>query len=102
MKNSSRLLAEIDRKRSRSSSGWLAIGGLFEHAAVEMQPGQLAVDEALGAGGETPVRAGATGSSGRRDGALFQCYNIGLAAVGHGGWNSRGQHGAVIRDGPMT
>ena len=47
MKNSSRLLAEIDRNRTRSSSGWLRIGGLLEHPAVEVQPGQLAVDEAL-------------------------------------------------------
>ena len=47
MKNSSRLLAEIDRKRTRSSSGWLRVGGLLQHPAVEMQPGQLPVDEAL-------------------------------------------------------
>ena len=47
MKNSSRLLAEIDRKRSCSSSGWLRFCRLLEHAAVELQPGQLAVDEAL-------------------------------------------------------
>ena len=52
MKNSSRLLAEIDRKRSRSSSGWLAFSRLLQHPAIEMQPGQLAVDEALGARGE--------------------------------------------------
>ena len=47
MKNSSRLLAEIDRKRTRSSSGWLCVGGLFQHAAIEMQPGQFAIDEAF-------------------------------------------------------
>ncbi len=48
MKNSSRLLPEMDRKRSRSSRGWLAIARLFQHAQIEAQPGDLAVDEAAG------------------------------------------------------
>ena len=48
MKNSSRLLAEIDRKRSRSSSGWLRFDDFLQHAPVELQPGELAVDKPLG------------------------------------------------------
>ena len=64
MKNSSRLLAEIDRKRSRSSSGWLGLRGLLQHPAVELQPGQLAVDEALGRGEQRVRRRG--GSATRR------------------------------------
>ena len=48
MKNSSRLLAEIERNRTRSSSGWASLLGLLEHAAIEMQPRQLTIDEALG------------------------------------------------------
>ena len=58
MKNSSRLLAEIDRNRSRSSSGWLGVLGLLQDPAVEMQPGQLPVDEALRAGGQVGHRLG--------------------------------------------
>ena len=45
MKNSSRLLAEIERNRTRSSRGWRGIFRLLEHPAIEVQPGQLAVDE---------------------------------------------------------
>ena len=52
MKNSSRLLAEIARNFSRSSSGCAAIGGFLENAAVEVQPGQFTVDEAVRAGGQ--------------------------------------------------
>ena len=68
MKNSSRLLAEIDRKRTRSSSGWCSLAGLFEHPAIEMQPGQFAIDETRPAaivvtGGGS---AGAAATSGRR------------------------------------
>ena len=48
MKNSSRLLAEIERNRSRSSSGWLGLLGLLEHPAVELEPRQFAVDEPVG------------------------------------------------------
>ena len=40
MKNSSRLLAEIDRNRTRSSAGWPGLTDFLEHPAVEMQPGQ--------------------------------------------------------------
>ena len=47
MKNSSRLLAEIDRKRTRSNSGWLAFCGFLEHAAIELQPRQFAVDKSF-------------------------------------------------------
>jgi hypothetical protein len=44
MKNSSRLFAEIDRKRSRVA----LVLSLLQHAAIEMEPRELAVDEALG------------------------------------------------------
>ena len=47
MKNSSRLLAEIDRKRSCSRRGWDLVRGLLQHAPVELEPGQLPVDETL-------------------------------------------------------
>ena len=47
MKNSSRLLAKIARKRVRSSSGQLLVLGERQHALVEAQPGQLAVEEAV-------------------------------------------------------
>jgi hypothetical protein len=50
MKNSSRLAADIDRNRTRSSSGCADVERFLEHPAVELQPGELAVDEALGAG----------------------------------------------------
>ncbi len=56
MKNSSRLLAEIDRKRSRSSSGWLRVGRFLEHAAIELEPRQFAVDEALRRGHQRQIR----------------------------------------------
>ena len=45
MKNSSRLLVKIARKRTRSSSGRLAVLGQLEHPLVEVQPGELAVEE---------------------------------------------------------
>ena len=45
MKNSSRLLAKIAAKRTRSSSGRLGVLGQLEDPLVEAQPGQLAVEE---------------------------------------------------------
>jgi hypothetical protein len=44
MKNSSRLLPEMDRKRSRSSSGCASLQASSRHAAVEGQPRQFAVE----------------------------------------------------------
>ena len=48
MKNSSRLLAKIARKLARSSSGQRRVLGEFEHALVEREPAQLAVEVAVG------------------------------------------------------
>ena len=48
MKNSSRLLAAIARNFSRSSSGTSGVLGELEHALVELQPRQLAVEVQLG------------------------------------------------------
>ena len=45
MKNSSRLLAEIDRKRNCSSKRMVAVGRLLQHAPVEFEPGEFAIDE---------------------------------------------------------
>jgi hypothetical protein len=45
-KNSSRLLHEIARNLTRSSSGTLS-SCACEHAAVELEEGELAVDEEL-------------------------------------------------------
>ena len=47
MKNSSRLLVKIARNRTRSSSGMLVVLGQLEHPLVEVQPRQLAVEEAV-------------------------------------------------------
>jgi hypothetical protein len=49
MKNSSRLLAEIDRKRTRSSSGWAVFSVSSSTRLLNCKPGEFAVDEALGA-----------------------------------------------------
>ena len=48
MKNSSRLVAKIARNRARSSSGSVRVLGELEHPVVEVQPGQLAVEEPVG------------------------------------------------------
>ena len=48
MKNSSRFELKIDRNFTRSSSGLDGVLGFFQHAGVELQPAQLAVDEVLG------------------------------------------------------
>ncbi len=45
MKNSSRLSAEIDRKRSLSSSGCLVLRASSRTPPVELKPGKLAIDE---------------------------------------------------------
>jgi hypothetical protein len=47
-KNSSRLLDTMHRKRRRSSSGTGGVGRLGQHAALELQQRQLAVDEVVG------------------------------------------------------
>ena len=47
MKNSSRLLAKIARKRVRSSSGEVGSSASSSTRLVEAQPGQLAVEEAV-------------------------------------------------------
>ena len=47
MKNSSRLLAKIARKRARSSSGRVGVLGELEDPLVEAEPGDLPVDEAV-------------------------------------------------------
>ena len=44
MKNSSRFVATIARNFTRSSSGCVGVLGLREHALVELEPAQLAVD----------------------------------------------------------
>ncbi len=48
MKNSSRFEATIARNFSRSTSGTVGVARLVEHALVELEPRQLAVDEQLG------------------------------------------------------
>ena len=45
MKNSSRLLAKIARKLARSSSGQRRVLGELEHALVEREPAELAVED---------------------------------------------------------
>ena len=52
-KNSSRLEETMQRKRRRSSSGTALVLGLREHAAVELERLQLAVEEMLGAWRDT-------------------------------------------------
>ena len=47
MKNSSRLLAEIERKRNLLEQRMIAVRGFLQDAAVEFEPGQFAIDEAL-------------------------------------------------------
>jgi len=51
MKNSSRLLAEIDRNRTPLKRGMAGIDRLLQHPAIEVQPGKLPVNEAFGAFG---------------------------------------------------
>ncbi len=43
-KNSSRMAQEMHKNRTRSSSGMLAILGLLQHALIEFQKRQLAVE----------------------------------------------------------
>ena len=82
MKNSSRLLAEIDRKRSLSSSGWLRVLGLLQHAAIEMQPGQLPVDESLGARRQVGRGFGRRAAAPQPRAAADFCFqNNGLCAI---------------------
>jgi len=44
MKNSSRLLAEIDRNRTPLQQRVVWIGGFLQHTTVEMEPGKFPVD----------------------------------------------------------
>jgi hypothetical protein len=77
------------------------IGGFLEHPAVEMQPRQLAVDEALRAYDQIDRRGFARGRSQRRDG--FPFHNNGLASISHGQMLSdEGRNIAVKGDGCMT
>ena len=48
MKNSSRFDAAMAANLTRSSSGVVGVGRFLEHALVEREPGQLAVDEQRG------------------------------------------------------
>ena len=48
MKNSSRFVAKMAKKRTRSSNGTSGFARQFEHAAVEVEPARLAVDEPVG------------------------------------------------------
>ena len=63
MKNSSRFDATIAANLARSSSGLRGVGGFLEHALVEREPRQLAVEErrlergTLGAHESTPAPA---------------------------------------------
>ena len=50
MKNSSRLLAKMDRNRTRSSSGMRVVLGEFQHPLVEPEPALLAIQEPPGPG----------------------------------------------------
>ena len=52
MKNSSRLFGRDRQEPQPLEQRMLAIGGFFEDAAIEIEPGQLAIDEALRACGE--------------------------------------------------
>ena len=47
MKNSSRLLAKIARNLTRSRRGEKVSSGERQHARVEVEPGQLPIDETL-------------------------------------------------------
>ena len=62
MKNSSRLLAKMARNLARSSSAPRGVAGEREHAPVEVEPADLAVEEPVG---RQPVRRG-DGRDGRR------------------------------------
>ena len=69
MKNSSRLEAKIARNRTRSSSGSVRVLGELEHPGVEVQPGQLAVEEPVGlevGGGRVVRRLDVEGLGGHR------------------------------------
>ena len=48
MKNSSRFELKIARNLTRSKQRVRRVFGLFQHARVELQPAQFAVDEMLG------------------------------------------------------
>jgi hypothetical protein len=72
-----------DREKTHPlEQGMGVIGGFLEHSAVEMQPRQLAVDEALRAYDQIDGRGFARGRSQWRDG--FPFHNNGLASISHG------------------
>jgi hypothetical protein len=77
------------------------IGGFLEHPTVEMQPRQLAVDEALGAYDQIERRGLGRGRSQGRDG--FPFHNNDLASISHGQMLSDEERNIVVKDdGCMT
>ena len=77
------------------------VGRLLEHPPVEMQPGQLPIDESLGAFGELKGRRGL----GRRRNQVrcgFFFRNKDLAAISHGEMLPSGGNIAIIDDDLMT
>ena len=67
---------ELEPLKQRVST----VGGFLQHAAVEVKPGQLTVDETIRTGGQF----GATRRLVRLPGgARFKCNDSGLATVGH-------------------
>ena len=81
--------------------GMGVIGGFLEHPAVEMQPRQLAVDEALGAYDQIGRRGLDRGRSQGRDG--FPFHNNDLASISDGQMLSDEERNIVVKgDGCMT
>ena len=62
MKNSSRFVPTIARNLTRSSSGWLVVARLRQHALVEGEPAQLAVEVEIGASSEGAWASTVTGA----------------------------------------
>ena len=56
MKNSSRLLARDRQEAQPLEQRMVGVLGLLQHAAIELQPGQLAIDEAVGNVGDGEAR----------------------------------------------
>src|SRR5262249_36191076 len=78
------------------------VGGLFQHTAIEMQPGQLPIDESLGTGHKVECDLlGSRGGRRGRDGFLF--HDNDLAAISHDGKKAlvRGRM-AALDDSRMT
>ena len=91
MKNSSRLLSKMATNFSRSSRGLSGSSASCEHAGVELEPGQLAVDE---------QRPGITGMAGigRR---LVAVTHVSGRGSSRGSWGrfswARSRHSTSIR-----